>query len=119
MAFLLLGFVTSSCTKEKQPDPSLLYNTWKCTYSIDYNDEDSYENSIKGATLSIFPTGRYESSSRQLGRKGTYTTNGNTFHATAESGDSFDAKFEVTESTLVLSGEANGYTFKYNFVVYN
>ncbi len=92
-----------------------LYGDWKCTYSLDKSENETYKNILRGETLSIYSSGDYTSSDSTLGTSGTYSVMGSNFIATTNYGDHYSAKFYIKDGYLTLTGNANGFDFTYEF----
>lgn len=113
VAILAISALTS-CSKDEQKIENL-YGIWVCTYSLDQDNEDRYENVFKDEILIISPQGKYTSTSSEWGYSGTYAVLGNKIKLINSSGEPLSVKFSVNSKSLTLSGNAYGYDFTYKF----
>lgn len=119
---VLMSVAISGCSKsdDNNGDPpidlSSVIGRWKCTSSTDSWDGGSKTGYMINVILTIKEDGRYESTSKDMGLKGTWNLSNNTLTAISDKNRVFTATVSVNSTTLIIKGTTNdGYVFDYTF----
>ena len=119
---VLMGVAISACSKsdDNNGDPptdlSSVIGRWKCTSSTDSWDGGSKTDYMINVILTVKEDGKYESTSKDMGLKGTWNLSYNRLTVISDKNRIFTATVSVNSTTLILKGTTNdGYAFNYTF----
>ena len=91
------------------------YGSWMCVKSTDKYQGQSVDGLLVGKTITIYDNGTFTSDASSMGRKGTYTINGNVITAKSSEG-TFVVNVKLNSKEMEWEGTAsNGVSFTYVF----